>query len=134
MSQPTSNHGDPHLDTVTGYTVSEMGQGKRGVLKIPFRFYHLLKAELIITHVSHLSLDQTMAAAGNKNSTKPTKAYFNATINNSISVKIKQSLQMLNWTRCWDKRHKLVLSQTKAGKPTILEKDKRTTTLGNSKL
>lgn len=66
MSQPTSNHGEPHPDTVTGYNVSEMGLGKRGVLKI----LPLVKTDLTITHVSYLSLDHTITAARNKNSTK----------------------------------------------------------------
>ena len=66
MSKPTSNHGEPHPDTVTGYNVSEMGSGKRGVLKI----LPPVKTDLTITNVSNLSLDHTMAAARNKNSTK----------------------------------------------------------------
>lgn len=51
--------------------------------------------------------------------------YFNVTINNSISLKIKCLLQMLGQTGCCDKRHKLALCKAKSGKGIILEKDKR---------
>lgn len=66
MSQPTFNHGEPHPDTVTDYNVSKMGSGKKYLKILPVP----VKTDLTIIHVSYLSVDHTMAAAKNKNSTE----------------------------------------------------------------